>query len=282
MGSWAGIETDVHSRVARLDVRFDSLGFDAFGISRAHLLRAAVPLAWLSRRYFRVRVHGLEHVPPDGGVLLVANHAGGYALDGAMIATAMLLDHEPPRLVHGMAERFLERLPFASAWAARCGQLTGLPEHADRLLRAGRVVLVFPEGASGTAKLFPQRNTLGAFRGGFVRVAVRTGVPIVPVAVLGTGCAVPTVLNVGWLGRALGLPYVPLTAYGVPLPLPARLDVIASPPLHFGGEEDEEAVAAHVALVKRRIAALIAAGLDYRRGRIDRDGLARRAGNVTA
>src|SRR5688500_14920537 len=91
-------------------------------------------LKLLYRRYFTVQVHGLENVPPRGRAMLVGNHQNGVALDAAMVIASMFFELEPPRLAQGMAEKFIYLVPFASEWASRCGQLSGLPEHAERLL----------------------------------------------------------------------------------------------------------------------------------------------------
>src|SRR5579872_4720845 len=157
--------------------------------------------------------------------MLVGNHSGGVPIDAAMVIASCLLEMDPPRLAQGMAERFLNRLPVVSHWASRTGQFTGLPEHAERLLQDDRLLLVFPEGSRGTAKLFRERYSLLDFGSGFMRLALRTRTPIVPFAVLGAGEAFPTIANAYKLGRVLGLPYVPLVAYGLPIALPAKVEI---------------------------------------------------------
>ncbi|MBM4358643.1 MAG: 1-acyl-sn-glycerol-3-phosphate acyltransferase, partial [Deltaproteobacteria bacterium] len=166
---------------------------------------------------------------------------------------------------------FIAALPFAAEWTSRCGQFTGLPEHARRLLDAERLLLVFPEGAAGTAKLFPERHSLVRFGSGFMRLALEARAPVVPVAFLGGGEAVPTIHNSYRLGRALGVPYVPFTPYGPPLPLPVRLDVLYGAPMHFEGDgsEHDDVIAAQVERVRARIGAMSDLGLAYRGGHID-------------
>jgi 1-acyl-sn-glycerol-3-phosphate acyltransferase len=200
--------------------------------------------------------------------MLVGNHAGGVALDAAMVIASAFLELDPPRLAQGMAEKFLARVPFLSSWTWRCGQFTGLPEHAQRLLEDERLLLVFPEGARGTAKLYRERHSLVKFGTGFVRLALQTRTPIVPFAFLGGGEAIPTVYNSDRLGRLVGAPYVPITPYLVALPLPVRLDVLygESIQLHGTGNEDDEIVLGHVELVKTRIAELLERGRALRRG----------------
>jgi 1-acyl-sn-glycerol-3-phosphate acyltransferase len=180
-------DADVEARVGRLEIPFNQHGYDPYGVSREQLVLFMSILSWFYRDYFHVKVQGIEHVPPRGRAMLIGNHSGGVALDAAMVLTSMLLEMEPPRLAQGMAEKFINVIPFASEWTSRCGQLTGLPEHAERLLRDERLLMVFPEGARGTAKLYWDRNSLVEFGSGFMRLALATGTPIVPFAFLGSG-----------------------------------------------------------------------------------------------
>jgi len=215
-----------------------------------------------------VTTRGIDHVPARGRAMLVGNHSGGVAIDAVMVALSCILDRSPPRLAQGMAERFIARVPFLGEWASRTGQLPGLPEHAERLLEDERLLLVFPEGARGTAKLFRERHSLVEFGTGFMRLALKTRTPIVPFGVLGGGEAFPTVANAYKLGRSLGLPYLPIVAYGVPFPLPAKMEIEYAPPMRFSGmgNEDDEIVSRYVGEVKRVIARILSAGVLRRRG----------------
>ncbi|MGD0530258.1 MAG: 1-acyl-sn-glycerol-3-phosphate acyltransferase [Polyangiaceae bacterium] len=262
------IDKEVRNRVDRLELPFDALGLDPYGISRKHLRRAFTALAAMYRFYFSVQTRGIRHIPAQGRAMLVGNHSGGIAIDGAMVIASCLLEMEPPRLAQGMVEKFLNRIPFMNLWASRTGQFTGLPEHAERLLEEERLLMVFPEGARGTAKLFRERHTLVEFGSGFVRLALKTGTPIVPFAVLGGGEAFPTIANAYKLGRMFGVPYVPLVAYGLPLPLPAKIDIEYAPPMLFTGtgNEDDEIVFGYVDKVKETISNMLADGAKRRRG----------------
>jgi 1-acyl-sn-glycerol-3-phosphate acyltransferase len=161
-----------------------------------------------------------------------------------------------------MAEKFINRFPFASVWASRCGQFTGIPEHAQRLLEDDRLLLVFPEGARGTAKLWKERWSLVDFGTGFVRLALRTRSPIVPFAFIGGGDAIPTIANLYRIGKLFGVPYVPVTPWIAPLPRPVKLSILYGEPLLFSGSgsEDDDVVRGYVEQVKTRIAALIEQG----------------------
>ncbi|MHB8877442.1 MAG: lysophospholipid acyltransferase family protein [Myxococcaceae bacterium] len=249
----------VKSLVDRLELPFNEYGLDPYGISKKHLVFMFEVFAAMYRHYFRVECHGVEHVPPRGRAMLVGNHSGGIALDGAMVLTSMLLELEPPRLVQAMVEKFLNRFPVASLMANRTGQFTGLPEHAIRLLEDERILMVFPEGARGTAKLYKERYSLVDFGTGFMRLALKARSPIIPFGFLGGGAAIPTVFNLVGLARPLGLPYIPVTPWIVPAPLPVKLEIHYGAPMMFEGtgSEDDEVIAGYVAQVKGAIATLI-------------------------
>jgi 1-acyl-sn-glycerol-3-phosphate acyltransferase len=253
---------DIAERVARLELPFDDCGFDPYGISRRHLTIAFRALRLLYRDYFRVRCHGVENIPARGRVMLVGNHSGGVALDGAMVIASCFFELGTPRLAQAMAEKFINRFPFASLWASRTGQLTGLPEHAQRLLEDDRLLLVFPEGARGTEKLWSERWSLVDFGTGFVRLALKTNTPIVPFAFIGGGDAIPTIANLYKVARLVGVPYLPVTPWLLPLPLPVPLSVHYGTPMTFegNGTEDDRVIERHVEAVKGAIAALIAQG----------------------
>jgi len=252
----------VELRLDSLEIPFNRDGLDPYGLSRAHLHFVMTTLGWIYRHYFRCKVHGIDNIPKSGRAMLVGNHAGGIATDGAMILAAAFFELQPPRLAQGMADKFIARLPFGSHLSGRIGQLTGLPEHAVRLLSDDRLLMVFPEGTRGTAKLYSERHTLVPFGTGFMRLALQTGTPIIPVAYLGGGDAVPTVMNLQRLGRLVGAPYLPITPYLLPIPLPVSTSIHFGDPMRFDGDGSEEdtAILAKVGELKERIAALIEEG----------------------
>jgi 1-acyl-sn-glycerol-3-phosphate acyltransferase len=263
-----GTLKEVGERVKRIELPFNRFGVDPYGISRSHLKSAFNWLAWFYRHYFTVHVHDIVNVPARGRAMLVGNHAGGVALDAAMVIGSMFLEMDPPRLAQGMAEKFINQTPFMSKWTNRCGQFTGLPEHAVKLLEDERLLLVFPEGARGTAKLYRERHSLVTFGTGFMRLALETRTPIIPFAFLGGGEAIPTIYNAEGLGKLFGVPYVPVTPYLLTLPLPVRLDIVYGAPLSFEGDgsEDDEVILAQVERTKSAIAELIDRGRQLRRG----------------
>jgi 1-acyl-sn-glycerol-3-phosphate acyltransferase len=166
----------------------------------------------LYRHWFRVEWQGLHHIPDAGGALLVANHAGAIPSDAPAIMHG--IETELDRPVYGLAEYVFRQLPvIGTAWA-RAGGVAANPHNAYRLLREQQqLALVFPEGTKGTSKPYTERYRLRRFgRGGFVEIAMRAGVPIIPIAVVGSEEAMPVLFNIGGLAKALGVPYVPVTA----------------------------------------------------------------------
>jgi 1-acyl-sn-glycerol-3-phosphate acyltransferase len=263
-------DPEVVARVERLELPFNRLGLDPYGVSRKELVRWFSLLAWFYRHYFNVQVEGIKNVPPRGRAMLVGNHSGGVALDGAMVAISMLLEMDPPRLAQAMADKFINLMPFASEWTSRCGQFTGLPENAERLLHDERLLMVFPEGARGTAKLYWERNSLVEFGSGFVRLALATKTPIIPFAFIGGGDAIPTVANLYRLGKLLGAPYIPLTPWLLPLPRAVPLRVMYGEAIRLEGSatDEDSIIEAHVERVKARVAELIDAGRAQRQLRL--------------
>lgn len=163
--------------------------------------------------WFRCEVEGIEHVPAEGGALLVSNHAGALPPDGPMIAKAIKEEHPRPRPVHLTVENFFKGYPGFSALLPRIGAVPAHPANVHRLLfDEEQLVLVFPEGRKGTEKLFKDRYRLRRFgRGGFVEAAMRARAPIVPVAVVGAEEASPIFAHVPALQRLTGLLYFPIT-----------------------------------------------------------------------
>src|SRR6185503_11488451 len=217
-----------------------------YGTTQSELARFFTLLGLLYRHYFTVDVHGLDHVPARGRAMLIGNHSGGWAVDALMVLALVFYGKQPPRLAQGMVEKFLIQLPFISRMTQAAGQLTGLPEHAIRLLEDDRLLMVFPEGARGTAKLYHERNTLVKFGTGFMRLAMQTRSPIIPFGFVGGGEAVPTVLNLYKLGRLVGVPYIPVTPYLLPLPRPVHMRLEYGEPMIFEGtgNEDDDAISA--------------------------------------
>jgi 1-acyl-sn-glycerol-3-phosphate acyltransferase len=164
------------------------------------------------RYWFRVEQEGIENIPSEGGALLVANHSGALPPDAPMLMQAIRNEHPRPRPLYMLGEHWFKGYPGIGMLTNKIGLVAAHPANATRLLRdEGRLVLVFPEGAKATRKLFWQRYRLRRFgRGGFVKTALRTGAPIVPVAVVGAEEAMPIFAHVPLLQRLTGLIYFPI------------------------------------------------------------------------
>jgi 1-acyl-sn-glycerol-3-phosphate acyltransferase len=237
--------------------------------ARRSILQAAI----LYRYYFRVETFGIGRVP-TGRVLLISNHAGQLPFDGMMLGTAMVLEADPPRIARAMGEYWIPRIPFFNVAATRAGNLVGTPENCVALLEAGEAVMVFPEGVRGMNKPFTERYQLQRFGLGFMRLALETGTPIVPVGIVGSEEQQPGIANLAGLGRLLGMPALPITL-GFPwlgplgmLPLPVRYRIHFGEPLHFEGypSEEDAAIQDRVDQVKAEISALLEHGRENRRG----------------
>lgn len=227
----ASLEDDAEHR--RSDV-------DAWG--RSEHIRAITRTIYdpIYKYWFRAEWEGLEHIPRDGGALLVANHAGAIPADAPVIMHG--IEKELGRPVYGMAENLFRELPFVGTLWNRAGGVSAHPDNAYRLLAdEEQLALVFPEGVKGTGKAFRDRYRLRRFgRGGFVEIAMRAGVPVVPIAVVGSEEAMPMLWKSNRAARLLGVPYVPILAnnllfgpFGYMGYLPAKFKLRVLPPVTF-------------------------------------------------
>jgi 1-acyl-sn-glycerol-3-phosphate acyltransferase len=237
----------------------EEYGFDLEAAARMYRFTS-----FLYRRYFRTECHDIDRLP-EGRVMLVANH-GSHALafDGANILTACLLDAEPPRLLHAMADHRLMQLPILGRSARRIGAVDGSREACTRMLREGAAVLTFPEGTRAHDRRFRDRYQLAPFGHGFARVALAARAPIVPVAVIGCEEEAPSLGNPRWLRRLMKTHAAPITPTLV-VPLPARYRLYFGEPIRLSGPLTEATVTAGVRTVRDTLATMIDAGLAARR-----------------
>ncbi|NEK58224.1 acyltransferase family protein [Geodermatophilus sabuli] len=190
------------------DYETDEFGFDP-DLTDHVLLPLLRPLF---NRWFRVETHGAENVPDVGGALVVANHSGTVPVDALMATVALHDDHPARRRLRLLGADLVFDLPVVGSLSRKLGSTLACNEDAERLLTDGELVGVFPEGFKGVGKPFRERYTLQRFgRGGFVTAALRTGVPIVPCAIVGAEEIYPLLHNAKTLARLLGLPYFPVT-----------------------------------------------------------------------
>jgi 1-acyl-sn-glycerol-3-phosphate acyltransferase len=190
------------------DYTVDEFGFDP------HLNDAIfLPLLRvLFNSWFRVEVSGIENLPRTGAALVVANHAGVLPFDGLMTAVAVHDKHPTHRDLRLLAADMVFDMPMLGQAARKAGHTMACTADAHRLLAAGELTAVFPEGYKGLGKHFKDRYKLQRFgRGGFVGAALRTKAPIVPCSIVGSEEIYPMVADVKLLARLLGLPYFPVT-----------------------------------------------------------------------
>jgi len=232
--------------LAALYFAWHSEEVDEFGFDRKFTESVRPLFEFLYALWWRVEATGLERIPDEGAALVVANHSGVLPWDGIMINLAIRHEHPARRECRLLALDMFALLPVLAPLLARTGAVRASPENGEQLLRRGELVGVFPEGVKGVGKYFRDRYKLARFgRGGFVRLALRTGAPIVPCAVVGAEEIHPVIGRADGLGRLLGLPYFPITptfpalgALGlVPLPTKWSIDFAEPVAMHRHGPE---------------------------------------------
>ncbi|HEY4378518.1 MAG TPA: lysophospholipid acyltransferase family protein [Acidimicrobiales bacterium] len=219
---------------------------DEWGRSETVRALARKAYAPIYDKWFRVEWEGLEKIPTEGGALLVANHAAAVPSDAPVIMHGIETELERP--IYGLADHFFKSAPVLGTLWARGGGVVAHPDNAYRLLREQKqLVLVFPEGSKGPGKTYGERYRLRRFgRGGFVEIAMRAGVPIIPIAVMGAEESMPTLVKVPAVAKALGLPYFPITAnmlafgpLGAALYFPAKFKLRVLDPVTIDVEPDQ-------------------------------------------
>lgn len=254
-------------RLAELDYEDAGHGFDVFGMHRDWLGAAFALVSPLYRYYFRVSSHGAQHIPAHGPAILVANHAGMLPIDGAMLCVDIFEHTTPPRMPRTVGDRFLPELPFIGTLFSRCGMVSGTPANVQHLLERGELCLIFPEGLPAIGKPFRDRYKLSGWRVGHVELALRFGVPVVPVAVIGSEEQWPQIARIEGI-RPFGAPYWPIPA--TPLPLPVHYHIHYGPPIDLRAatvsESSARAVEHAAAITRSAVETLIATGLATRKG----------------
>ncbi|MFM6851350.1 MAG: lysophospholipid acyltransferase family protein [Terrabacter sp.] len=222
---------------------------DEFGFDEDYTVNVHLPLLRpLYKTWFRVEVRGIENIPDDGGALVVGNHSGTVAMDSLMTQVAVYDEHPKKRHLRMLGADLVFQMPFIGTMARRSGTTLAANTDAERLLAGGSLVGVWPEGFKGVGKPFSERYKLQRFgRGGFVSAALRAGVPIVPVSIVGAEEIYPILGNMPAVARLLGLPYAPITPT-FPLlgplgmvPLPSKWLIEFGPPIDTSGFGPEAA-----------------------------------------
>ena len=248
LGSLPGdAQASVERAIARFggDYQEDDWGFDE------EFALAVRPIVdFMYDQWWRVEAEGVHNVPGSGRALLVANHAGILPWDGAMISLALLRNHPQPRYTRFLVLDWAFTLPFVSVVMRKVGGVVAAPHNASRLLDEDELVAVFPEGAKGAGKDFSERYRLQRFgRGGFVELALRSGAPMIPVAVVGSEEIYPKIGESRLAARLMGAPYFPLTPTfpwlgplgAIPLPSRWRIEFCEPIPTeHYGPDAADD------------------------------------------
>jgi 1-acyl-sn-glycerol-3-phosphate acyltransferase len=215
---------------------------DEWGMDLEVLEAVAPFFEFLYRKYWRVTTTGLERVPGKGRALFVVNHSGQLPFDGAMLASAIRLEHPQNRLVRTMFASWFPTMPFVSPLFVKCGQVTATEDNGIRLLENDELVSVFPEGIKGVGKLYKDRYQLVRFgRGGFIRMALKTKTPILPVAVVGAEETYMSLAKSDLIAKLIGFPFFPITPtfpwlglLGV-IPMPTKWSIDIGEPIPMEG-----------------------------------------------
>jgi 1-acyl-sn-glycerol-3-phosphate acyltransferase len=217
MDTWRGIwymvnysleyQTDLLKRRYTGEYYTDEWGYDP------EVLTAVMPFFnFMYKAYWRVQVSGIENIPDEGRALMVCNHSGQLPWDGSMVGTAIYNEHPNQRLVRTLYASWFPTLPFLSALFTKLGQVLANEENGVRLLEQDQLVAVFPEGYKGVGKLFKERYRLARFgRGGFVRMALKTGAPMIPVSVVGAEETYISLAKSPTMAKLIGFPYFPIS-----------------------------------------------------------------------
>lgn len=234
-------QTDVLKHRLSGEYETDEWGLDM------ELLNAVQPFfQFMYRTYWRVETSGLDNIPETGRALLVSNHSGQLPWDGTMLGTAVYTEHPAQRLVRTLYADWFPTLPFFSAFLTKMGQVLANDENGIRLLEQDELVAVFPEGYKGVGKLYKDRYKLARFgRGGFVRMALKTQAPMIPVAIVGAEETYISLAKSPGMAKLLGFPYFPISPtfpwlglLGF-IPLPTKWYIDIGEPIQIDSYEPE-------------------------------------------
>jgi 1-acyl-sn-glycerol-3-phosphate acyltransferase len=252
------VTPEIERLVASIPKPVGSFGFDPWGYNEDRFKLALGVCKLLYEKYFRVTAHGLENIPARGRVLLIGNHGGQLPSDGVIVGVAAATNPHGPRLARAMIERFFPTVPWIGNYLNALGGVIGDPLNCSKMLEMDEAIIVFPEGVRGSGKLYKDRYKLQRFGYGFMHLAMTHKAPIVPVGIVGCEETMPALANLAPLAKLLGIPYLPVVPF--PLPLPARVYLNFGKPMFFGPVGSEAEVGERVEEVKEALRQLIEAG----------------------
>ena len=257
------VSKDLDAQLKKIQKPVGTLGYDPWGFN-AETNRLVLSLySSVYKKYFRVKTDGIENIPANGPVLIIANHSGQLPIDGTLIAYSLATRKQDPRMPRAMIERFFPTIPFLGNFLNQTGAVLGDPVNCAKMLANDEAVIVFPEGIRGSGKLYKDRYQLQRFGNGFMHLAMQYNATIIPVGVVGCEETIPAIANIKPLAKLLGIPYAPLA---LPLILPAKIRLNFGQAMNFDeGEVREEEITRRVEQVKSVINDLIDKGLSERK-----------------
>ena len=262
------LPAEVHELVSQIDLKDSGHGYDSFGMHRDYVALGLAIVYKLHSSYFRVTSYNIEHLPSTGNGVIAANHSGTIPTDAMMLWADVLLNAK--RVARPVADHFVPSLPYIGLLFARGGMVGGSRGNAQALLSSDELLMIFPEGVGGIGKHPSKAYELQRWHLGHAELAIRHSAPVYPVGIVGAEEQMPQLGQIDSLGKLLGLPYMPIPA--TPLPLPVRYHLHYGPPLRFDEEytpdqaDDPEVVREAAARVRDEVDRLIRQGLEMREG----------------
>ena len=257
------VPAELDEHMNRIRKPIGSLGYDPWGYNNEAITYGLSITKQIYVKYFQVQAHGVENIPAEGPVLIIANHSGQLPIDGLLIGYALASREKDARIPRAMIERFFPTVPWLGNLLNEVGAVLGDPVNCAKMLANDEAVIVFPEGVRGSGKLYQDRYQLKRFGNGFMHLAMKYKAPIVPVGVVGCEETIPAIANIKPLAKALGIPYAPVA---MPVVLPAKVHLNFGAPMYFDDLEiPEEQVTERVEKVKAEISRLIDKGLSERK-----------------
>lgn len=239
---------------------------DPWGLSLPKSKKSIKFLYAIYRHYFKVRLFGKENVK-DEQYMVISNHSGQIAIDGLLIGCAFAFENKPPRVLRPMVERFFTSLPFINKWSSECGAVLGDRDNCLNLLSRGESLLIFPEGVRGVSKSRSDYYNVQEFTPGFFRMALKSEVKIIPVAVVGAEEVFPYVYQAKGLAKMLKLPALPISANYFPLPSP--IDIYIGKPIEvptdITSESEDHLITPYINELRSTIQSMIDEGRQNRR-----------------
>jgi len=246
---------------------------DPWGFSPEKAITDLKLLYPLYRYYFNVKLHGVENFDHSKNYMVISNHTGQIPIDALLICTAFFLELNPPIVLRPLVERFLSGLPFLGKWSSEGGAVLGDRQNCLNLLKREESLLVFPEGVRGIAKSSKNHYELQPFTKGFIRMALQTKTPILPIAVIGAEEFYPFVFHSKKLANFLRVPAIPLSLNLLPLPSPVDI-YIGSPyqlPLELSPDSPDEEIEKHILNISDEVNSMIEQGLKNKRSFLKRN-----------